>query len=566
MASREVESDRQFGASTEQAPAVKEAPDRRPSAIDRLQRSAGNRATARLLARGQAKLRVGASNDRFEREADDVAARVVVALGGRPSSKGDATIGDAAADGIQRRAEVGAAGGDLDAETEGLIARARTGGSALALPVRRQMEDAIGADFGGVRIHTGAAADALNDQIQASAFTVGNDIFFRGGAPDASAPAGQELLAHELTHTVQQGAAVARRRSAVSAGAGARVQRRGGKGGGKKKGGGKQGGGGGGPTTSEPITEIEQPTFGDTPPPKPPSLETLAAAPEKAPEKAPEQAAKKKRPNAKARARLRAEKESQATPEPVVDPAAAEAEAAAKAQAEAAAKAEAEAAAKAQQEKEQAEAKAAQEKAAKEEADAKAIFESKEAEVAAKVSEARAAAAPYRQISFVQLRAKQDAVATLKAAPAKSWVALKSALWDLFQEANRLLQLAAVAAQGRLSVNLGTIGVQKISKVNGDGKKNEVAAVQETLDAIGGVGEWNGTNAFGDAGKWGAQHGNSEGNLPPGGYKEYYVRPPGGVGGFGSRRIVIHNRTNAIYYSWTHYGENGSPAFVLLVP
>jgi hypothetical protein len=72
------------------------------------------------------------------------------------------------------------------------------------------MESAFGADFSGVRVHTGSASDQLNDQLGASAFTVGSDIFFRGSTPDASTAGGQELLAHELTHVVQQGGSARR--------------------------------------------------------------------------------------------------------------------------------------------------------------------------------------------------------------------------------------------------------------------------------------------------------------------------------------------------------------------
>jgi hypothetical protein len=68
------------------------------------------------------------------------------------------------------------------------------------------MEGAFGADLSSVRIHTGSGPTALNRKLQAKAFTVGADIFFRDAAPDTSTASGQHLLAHELAHTVQQGA------------------------------------------------------------------------------------------------------------------------------------------------------------------------------------------------------------------------------------------------------------------------------------------------------------------------------------------------------------------------
>ncbi len=79
-------------------------------------------------------------------------------------------------------------------------------GSALPGSTRQFMETRFGADFSGVRIHTGAMAESLSGSIQAQAFTHGNDIYFNAGkyAPDTGA--GGLLLAHELTHTIQQGA------------------------------------------------------------------------------------------------------------------------------------------------------------------------------------------------------------------------------------------------------------------------------------------------------------------------------------------------------------------------
>ena len=63
----------------------------------------------------------------------------------------------------------------------------------------------MGQDFSNVNIHTGAEADTLNRQLNARAFTTGSDIFFRDGEYNPNSSSGQELLAHELTHVVQQG-------------------------------------------------------------------------------------------------------------------------------------------------------------------------------------------------------------------------------------------------------------------------------------------------------------------------------------------------------------------------
>jgi hypothetical protein len=95
--------------------------------------------------------------------------------------------------------------GEVAPEVEAAIEQARGGGQALESGVQRKMESAFGADFDGVRIHTDARADQLNRAVNALAFTTGSDIFFRSGQYQPSTSAGQELLAHELTHVVQQG-------------------------------------------------------------------------------------------------------------------------------------------------------------------------------------------------------------------------------------------------------------------------------------------------------------------------------------------------------------------------
>lgn len=79
-------------------------------------------------------------------------------------------------------------------------------GQALDADTRQKMETAFQADFGDVRIHTDQDAVQLNRALGAQAFTTGKDVFFNEGKYDPSRRKGQLLLAHELTHTVQQGA------------------------------------------------------------------------------------------------------------------------------------------------------------------------------------------------------------------------------------------------------------------------------------------------------------------------------------------------------------------------
>ncbi len=96
-------------------------------------------------------------------------------------------------------------------DLEASIQQARGSGKSLADSIRQPMEQAFGADFSGVKVHTDARSDQLNQSIQARAFTTGQDVFFRSGEYNPGSRGGQELMAHELTHVVQQsGGAVQR--------------------------------------------------------------------------------------------------------------------------------------------------------------------------------------------------------------------------------------------------------------------------------------------------------------------------------------------------------------------
>jgi hypothetical protein len=188
-----------------------------------VQRAFGNRAVTRLLSgRGrrlpeggavQAKLTVGPAGDVYEQEADRVASQVVGQLGtleATPPAQPRAVQREKAEDEglmtkrlVQRRVDI-TAGVDVVPDMEEAISRARGGGRPLADNIRGPMERAYGADFGGVRVHTDAQADQLNRSIQARSFTTGQDVFFRRGAYSPASREGQTLLAHELTHVVQQ--------------------------------------------------------------------------------------------------------------------------------------------------------------------------------------------------------------------------------------------------------------------------------------------------------------------------------------------------------------------------
>ena len=84
------------------------------------------------------------------------------------------------------------------------IQNLRGGGRALPAETRAFFEPRFGMDFSNVRVHTGARAEEAAESIGAKAFTLGNDIAFSSGQYSPSSHEGRNLLAHELTHTVQQ--------------------------------------------------------------------------------------------------------------------------------------------------------------------------------------------------------------------------------------------------------------------------------------------------------------------------------------------------------------------------
>lgn len=171
--------------------------------------------------RARSGLRIGDANDPAEREADAMAERVL----DMPASVGmslgaDATLQRKCAAcereeedvGLQRHeshppGSVADEGGFAPASVEDVL---RSTGSPLGGDTRTAFETRFGRDFSAVRVHTdGAAARSARD-VNALAYTVGRDIVFAAGRFDPATPGGQRLLAHELTHVVQQGRAPAR--------------------------------------------------------------------------------------------------------------------------------------------------------------------------------------------------------------------------------------------------------------------------------------------------------------------------------------------------------------------
>ena len=105
---------------------------------------------------------------------------------------------------VQRRED---GGFDAGPDVEQRLEAQKGGGSPLPAETRAFMEPRFGADFSAVRLHTDSHAAQLSRDINAQAFTQGPDIFIGAGKYNPGTSAGNELLAHELTHVVQQGAA-----------------------------------------------------------------------------------------------------------------------------------------------------------------------------------------------------------------------------------------------------------------------------------------------------------------------------------------------------------------------
>jgi hypothetical protein len=183
----------------------------RPADISRLQQTLGNRAVAQLLSQRspsrslvQAKLIVNAPGDKYEQEADRVADDVIQA----PTVQRAALEDEDAKPAVMTMPQASAtAGGAFEAGEafEQKLRAARGQGRPLPTAFKADFEATFDANFGGVRIHADAQSDQLNRSIHAQAFTTGQDIFLRQGEDNLSSLSGQWMLAHELTHVLQQG-------------------------------------------------------------------------------------------------------------------------------------------------------------------------------------------------------------------------------------------------------------------------------------------------------------------------------------------------------------------------
>jgi hypothetical protein len=185
-----------------------------------LQQKIGNRAVSQLI---QAKLKVGKPNDTYEQEADRVADTVMrlsePTIQRQEEEKKEETVQTKPIAPItpliqrqateEKKEETAQAKGVADTpevtpHLETRIQTMRGSGQPLPEATRTFFESRFGYDLGGVRVHTDSQADEASRSLNAQAFTIGQNVFFAGGRYEPQTNQGKWLLAHELTHTLQQ--------------------------------------------------------------------------------------------------------------------------------------------------------------------------------------------------------------------------------------------------------------------------------------------------------------------------------------------------------------------------
>lgn len=149
----------------------------------------------------QRRLKVGAADDRFEREADSVADTVMRMPGPAERSPSISPLPD---EGDRLSLKPTADGGEAGGAFGEALGRSGEG-APLAPEARGFLDPRFGRDLGHVRIHDDPGSGALAESIGALAFTHGADIYFRSGEYDPASGEGRHLLAHEIAHTFQQG-------------------------------------------------------------------------------------------------------------------------------------------------------------------------------------------------------------------------------------------------------------------------------------------------------------------------------------------------------------------------
>lgn len=157
----------------------------------------------------QPKLKVSAPRDKYEQEADQVAARVVqqrVIVGGDHGKTGSQSkhlqLRTRGGHANQASNQIGEEPGTHNLKSQ--IEPGSNLGKPLDAGTNEEMSHKIGFDFSNVRIHTDDSAIYLNKGLNAKAFTHGTDIYFNKGKYNPNSSGGKRILAHELIHVVQQ--------------------------------------------------------------------------------------------------------------------------------------------------------------------------------------------------------------------------------------------------------------------------------------------------------------------------------------------------------------------------
>ena len=172
----------------------------------------------------QPKLRVGQPNDKYEQEADRVADQVMrmptstfsqsklMSSDPRIQRRCDECEDEIRRQPIEEEEELLQAKHSSDKENSSLgsdvtaqVSAVRQGGGVpLSSSARNFFEPRFGLDFSGIRIHADTKAAASAQSINARAYTLGRDVVFNSGQYEPHSQSGKQLLAHELTHVVQQ--------------------------------------------------------------------------------------------------------------------------------------------------------------------------------------------------------------------------------------------------------------------------------------------------------------------------------------------------------------------------
>lgn len=141
--------------------------------------------------------------DKAEVEADQAAEQIV---SGNGIDAADLVTADSQPQG---KAEANAI--SMENSISGSLAASKGGGQAMEDGIKSEMEGQMNTDLSDVRIHTDASANQMSEDINAKAFTHGQDVYFKDGNYDTQSTEGKNLLAHELVHTQQQGNGAKRR-------------------------------------------------------------------------------------------------------------------------------------------------------------------------------------------------------------------------------------------------------------------------------------------------------------------------------------------------------------------